>query len=94
MNRCQFSPRWAAILIAALVGMIAAGAATAQAKSRLAVVLERGKLIVATMPTVPPFAMRDEKGELVGFDIDVTRLLLKRHAAGTLRLLPVGQASA
>ena len=28
------------------------------------------------------------------FDIDVTRLLLKRHAAGTLRLLPVGQASA
>ncbi len=28
------------------------------------------------------------------FDIDVTRLLLKRHAAGALRLLPVGQASA
>ena len=69
--------RWAAFLFSALLSLTAAGIATAQEKSRLAVVLERGKLVVATMSTVPPFAMRDEKGELVGFDIDLARLFAK-----------------
>ena len=77
MTRYRFRARWAVILIAFLVSMTTVGVATAQDKSRLAVVLERGKLIVATMPTVPPFAMRDDKGELVGFDIDVARLFAK-----------------
>jgi polar amino acid transport system substrate-binding protein len=77
MSKHLFRPHWAVIAIAALAAMIAAAAATAQEKSRLAVVLERGKLIVATMATVPPFAMRDDKGELVGFDIDIARLFAK-----------------
>ncbi|HYY73767.1 MAG TPA: transporter substrate-binding domain-containing protein, partial [Solirubrobacterales bacterium] len=47
----------------------------AQDKSRLDVVLERGKLIVVTMSTAPPFAFTDEKGQLIGFDIDIVRLL-------------------
>jgi polar amino acid transport system substrate-binding protein len=38
-------------------------------------VLERGKLIVVTMSTTPPFAFNDDKNQLVGFDVDLTRLL-------------------
>src|SRR5688500_12003286 len=49
--------------------------ATAQEKSRLQTVIERGRLVVATFSTAPPFCFTDEKGQLVGFDIDVARLL-------------------
>ena len=49
--------------------------AVAEEKSRLDVVLERGKLIVVTLTTVPPFAFNDDKGQLVGFDIDIARLI-------------------
>lgn len=49
--------------------------ATAQERSKLDEVLQRGKLFVVTAGTVPPFAFKDEKGELVGFDIDVSRLV-------------------
>jgi polar amino acid transport system substrate-binding protein len=57
-----------------ILGGLAAGAG-AEEKSRLDIVLERGKLIVVTMSTVPPFAFTDDKGQLVGFDIDIVRLL-------------------
>lgn len=67
---------WIAVLVAAILQVVVAGAA-AQEKSRLDVILQRGKLVVATMATVPPFAFRDEKGELVGFDIDISRLFAK-----------------
>lgn len=77
MTRYRFRAGWAVILIAVLASVTTVGVATAEEKSRLAVVLERGKLIVATMATVPPFAFRDEKGELVGFDIDVAHLFAK-----------------
>jgi polar amino acid transport system substrate-binding protein len=62
------------ILLVALTQFCATTAA-AQEKSRLQTVLERGKLIVATFSTAPPFCYTDEKGQLVGFDIDVARLL-------------------
>lgn len=77
MSKYLFCSRWAVNLFAALIGLTAVNVATAQEKSRLQVVLERGNLIVATMATVPPFAMRDDKGELVGFDLDVARLFAK-----------------
>ena len=48
--------------------------AQAQERSRLDEVLQRGSLIVVTLGTVPPFAFKDDKGELVGFDVDVARL--------------------
>ena len=64
---------WTAALIVALV--IISTEARAEEKSRLDVVLERGKLIVVTLTTAPPFAFNDEKGQLVGFDIDIARLL-------------------
>ena len=56
--------------------IVASGvSAVAEEKSRLDIVLERGKLIVVTLTTVPPFAFNDDKGQLVGFDIDIARLV-------------------
>jgi len=65
-------------VLATVAVAMAIGAVTqagAQEKSRLDLVLERGKLIVVTMSTAPPFAFNDDKGQLVGFDIDIVRLL-------------------
>ncbi len=71
--------RWKALTSTVIAGAVALAAllppAAAQEKSRLDVVLERGKLIVVTMSTAPPFAFTDDKGQLVGFDIDIVRLL-------------------
>src|SRR5881397_1109494 len=65
------------VLAAGVVGLLLAAsvAAGAEEKSRMDVVLERGKLIVVTLTTVPPFAFNDDKGQLVGFDIDIARLV-------------------
>jgi polar amino acid transport system substrate-binding protein len=70
-------PKLATILAIFLCASMTLFAATtmAQEKSRLQTVLERGRLIVATFSTAPPFCYTDEKGQLVGFDIDVARLL-------------------
>lgn len=62
----------------ALVGLVAAGAAQAQEKSRLDEILARGKLIVGVTSEAPPFGFIDEKGELVGFDIDIAKLLARQ----------------
>ncbi|WP_442595152.1 transporter substrate-binding domain-containing protein [Parapusillimonas sp. JC17] len=55
----------------------AASAQASQADSRLQTILKRDKLIVATFSTAPPFGYTDEKGKLVGFDIDISRLIAK-----------------
>ena len=60
--------------VAVLVLLASLAAVQAQERSRLDEVLQRGSLIVVTLGTVPPFAFKDDKGELVGFDIDVARL--------------------
>jgi len=63
----------------ALVGLVGTGAAQAQVqeKSRLDEILARGKLIVGVTSEAPPFGFIDDKGELVGFDIDIAKLLAK-----------------
>ncbi|MFI5403229.1 MAG: transporter substrate-binding domain-containing protein [Planctomycetota bacterium] len=43
----------------------------------LETVLERGILIVGTEPEFPPFESKNEKGEIVGFDMDMARELAK-----------------
>ena len=50
------------VLAAGVVGLLLAAsvAAGAEEKSRMDVVLERGKLIVVTLTTVPPFAFNDD----------------------------------
>ncbi len=67
--------RHARAALAVLVLLLIVAPAVAEEKSRLDMVLERGKLIVVTMSTAPPFAFNDDKGQLVGFDIDIVRLL-------------------
>jgi len=64
-------------IVMAVVLHLSAAPVLAQEKSRLETVLQRGKLIVATFSTAPPFCYTDDKGQLVGFDIDVARLLAK-----------------
>jgi len=61
----------------ALAGLLATGVAQAQEKSRLDEVLQRGKVIVGVTSEAPPFGFIDEKGELVGFDIDIAKLIAK-----------------
>lgn len=61
----------------AAAALLSAGAAHAQDKSRLDEVMTRGKVIVGVTSEAPPFGFVDEKGELVGFDIDVARLIAK-----------------
>lgn len=54
-----------------------AGASAWAEESRLDMVVKRGKLIVATYSTAPPLAFRDKDGEIVGFEIDLVRLIAK-----------------
>ncbi len=44
---------------------------------KLSDVLARGKLIVGTGSTNPPWHFRDETGNLVGFDVDVAKIVAK-----------------
>lgn len=52
------------------------GQASAQS-SRLDQVIKRDKLIVVTAGSAPPFSFTDEEGKLVGFDIDIAKLIAK-----------------
>ncbi len=56
--------------------LISAGQGEAQ-ESRLSEVLKRGYVIVGTSGASPPFSFIDETGVLVGFDIDIARLVAK-----------------
>ena len=49
-------------------------------ESQLDVVLKRDKLIVGTYSTSPPLAYVDDKGELVGFEIDLAHETRQRSA--------------
>jgi polar amino acid transport system substrate-binding protein len=65
----------AGLAAAAALTAIAAPAAIAQEKSLLDDVLARGKLIVGTGSTNAPWHFKDESGNLVGFDIDIARMI-------------------
>ena len=65
---------------AALLATVAATASTpvlAQTKSKLDAVLARGKLVVGTGSTNAPWHFKDAADKLVGFDIDVAKLIAK-----------------
>lgn len=64
-----------AVAVTALASSVPS--AVAQSASRLDEIIKRDKLIVATFGTAPPFCYTDENGKLVGFDIDVARLIAK-----------------
>lgn len=65
-----------AIAAAASVGRAAAQDASPQG-SLLYDILKRGKLIVGTGSTNPPWHFEDENGELAGMDTDMGRILAK-----------------
>jgi polar amino acid transport system substrate-binding protein len=70
--------RAASALLLTAIGITASAIASAQAPaSRLDEIIKRDKLIVATFNSAPPFCYTDEKGELVGFDIDVAKFIAK-----------------
>ena len=57
--------------------VVAAGFANAAHADKLADVLARGKLIVGTGSTNPPWHFRDEAGNLAGFDVDIAKIVAK-----------------
>lgn len=65
-----------------------------EAKSRLDEILARGSLIVGTSSEAPPFGYIDEKGELVGFDVDIARLLAKSIVGDASKIEFVRQSHA
>jgi len=65
----------AGIAAAAALTALAAPAAMAQEKSLLDDILARGKLIVGTGSTNAPWHFKDEQGNLVGFDIDIAKMI-------------------
>lgn len=50
---------------------------SAEIKSKLVEVLDRGSVIVGTSNAYPPFGFLNEKNELVGYDVDIAKLLAK-----------------
>ena len=44
----------------------------------LAKVQDEGKLVIGTEGTYPPFTFHDDKGELTGFDVEISREVTKR----------------
>jgi polar amino acid transport system substrate-binding protein len=69
----QISYTWMAFVVG--LALAASSPASAQ-ESKLFEVLERGKVIVGVTSEVPPFGWI-ENGELVGFDIDIAKLIAK-----------------
>jgi polar amino acid transport system substrate-binding protein len=73
--------------------LVQLSAAPAEAQSKLQEVLQRGKLIVGTGSTNPPWHFKDEKGELVGYDIDMAKVIAKGLFNDETKIEFVTQAS-
>lgn len=56
---------------------VPAAAAATPGQSRFYEIMQRGYLIAATNGETPPFCFKDEKGDLVGFDIDYGKLIAR-----------------
>ncbi len=68
----RFTRRALGVVLAATLSMAAAGQAAAN--SVIDEILQRGKIVVG-LSTFVPWSMRDKKGDLIGFEIDVSRQL-------------------
>ena len=67
----------AGLVIAQAQPAAAQQAPAAAGRSKLDEVRARGKVIVGVTSEAPPFGFIDDKNELVGFDIDVAKLIAK-----------------
>lgn len=61
-----------------LLTALAVTSAPAASPDLLTTVKQRGTLKIALEGTYPPFNYRDDKGQLVGFDVDIARELARR----------------
>ncbi len=60
----------------------------AQAESTLEIVKKRGKLLAGVRKKVPNFGMTNEKGEIVGFDVEIAKGIAAKLGVG-IELVPV-----
>ena len=65
------------VLFSSLILFAMASLASAE-ESTLDTVLKRGKVIVGVSSEAPPFGFIDDNGELVGFDIDIAKLIANK----------------
>ena len=65
------------VLFASLILFAMASLVSAE-ESTLDKVLKRGKVIVGVSSDAPPFGFIDDNGELVGFDIDIAKLIANK----------------
>lgn len=66
---------WTALWTTAFVALTAASVSAQE--SRLDMVIKRDKLIVGTFNSAPPMCYVDDKGQLVGFEVDLAKLIAK-----------------
>lgn len=74
------------------IGLVLGTPQSAQAESVLEKVKERGKLIAGVRKDVPNFGITNEKGEIVGFDVDIARAVAKKLGVD-IELVPVTSAT-
>ena len=63
--------------LALIAGSLVSATSAQAASGKLGDVLKRGKLIVGTGTGNAPWHFKDESGNLVGFDIDIAKMLAK-----------------
>lgn len=56
-------------------------------KSTLNKVIQKGELVVGMDPGYMPFEMKDKKGNIIGFDVDIAKLMAKSMGV-KLKLIP------
>ena len=64
--------------VAAMLGLLGTSLIAGAQESTLDKVLKRGKVIVGVSSEAPPFGFIDDKGELVGFDIDIAKIIANK----------------
>ena len=65
------------LLAAAATAAFLAAPGEASAQGKLEEVLARGRLIVGTGSTNPPWHFVDETGAIVGYDVDIAKIIAK-----------------
>lgn len=70
--------RWRTVLAAVLLAASAGGAEAADPNSVLTQIRERGELRVGLEAGYMPFEMRDKRGGIIGFDVDMAKLMARK----------------